>query len=697
MFKHDYIFIIPTYNEATIIERSIILLMNFLLHQWPNAEKKWAIVVADNGSSDDTQKIVTSLQQKYSGKLYYEMITEAGRGRALQIAMRHYPATMCCYIDADIPLAPEDIAQLIHPVTNTQADLAIIKRTGPRPKLRAILSKILQLLNMTLFEVSAQDAQCGAKVLSERAVTVAMNDCKEIGYFLDTELLAQCAKQNLKIVEVPLRWIEQRYVDRKSKVRPIKDSLQACAAVGRIFFRTYPKTLLESLLVLASGGLLFWLFWLTATQLVLSNFRVMEYFDQFDIWDQLFIAYSLAYCLIVGVISLSTIKWRAHLLLTAFVFIVLSIIAIITHPIGSPDVYWNLLLGKGWTHYNLNPYHTTPNHLLFDDWSVVIKSWRDLAMTHGPLWTMILGLVTIGTTSLTIAVLKIKFLAFILLALSGYILWKISHNAKMISLLMLNPFILQMVLIDVHNDIYIMFGLLMSYYLFTKKRYPTSAVVLLLAGLVKYVSWFALPIPLYFWLKQQKNPLHKVLMISGFVAVSVGIISITYAPFGFRLTNLTGISNEIAQRGNESYSTLGAYWLSEVFHLTITQIRLVGALAALLVMWLLIKLNKPLLAYTLPYVTIWGLGTTWFQPWYVLWIWPLLLLFLPESLVIVLTTALLLTPTTQRPLEMSIIFIGIVGLWWVLRKLNTFWYSSKARRRRAGPPELLRSQRRSRT
>jgi predicted membrane-bound dolichyl-phosphate-mannose-protein mannosyltransferase len=252
------------------------------------------------------------------------------------------------------------------------------------------------------------------------------------------------------------------------------------------------------------------------------------------------------------------------------------------------------------------------------------------------------------------------------------VFWKITgqfaftqiKRVKLLSLLMLNPFVWQMLIIDAHNDVFLVLGICVSFYYCNNRRYAASIFSLLLAGLVKYVTWFLIPIPLYYWLKQQnKKRLKQIGIVCGVIIGAVVLISLAYTPFGFSLKTLTGITTEMTTRANKPYYTIGTYLFNSLLPLTVAQTRLVGIIIAIIIMYWLTRKQKTIYAYTVPFIIIWLIGTTWFQPWYVLWILPLLLLYVSDSVIIILTMALLLTPTTQRPLEMSTIFVGVLGVY----------------------------------
>jgi len=64
-----------------------------------------------------------------------------------------------------------------------------------------------------------------------KAVLIA---CKETTWFLDLELIAQATSARLVVEELPIEWEEFYYVHRASKLRVVRDGLQALIAMMRI-------------------------------------------------------------------------------------------------------------------------------------------------------------------------------------------------------------------------------------------------------------------------------------------------------------------------------------------------------------------------------------------------------------------------------------------------------------------------------
>lgn len=445
------------------------------------------------------------------------------------------------------------------------------------------------------------------------------------------------------------------------------------------------QTSLELTFLVLGGLLLVALFYTSATEIALPGFRVPQRYYDADMrrLGSLFILMCGSYALIIPMVTFLK-HWSERMILTVLlgIFSLMAICAVWSHPTGSQDIYWSLLLAKGLSQYQQNPYQTSPAQLSFDDWSGTVEMWRDLPMIYGPLWVVVLTGITALGLSLGGTLIVVKLVSLTLLIGLGWIFWKIMilHNFtklrryQLLLLLAWNPVIFQLFIVDVHNDIFTLFGILLSYYFLLKRGYAWSIAALLVVGLVKYIPWFIIPVPLFFWMKAQSTWPRKLWVVFGTGCASIVFIFLAYAPFGFSLLNLAGITNEFSQRGTEVSAIYLAYLLEYGIHLSISQIRLISLAAGLIAMGWSLKRGKILLGYTLPYIAI-LLFTTWFQPWYLLWIFPLLALYVPTPLMFALTVFMLLTPTVSTQLETSKLLLTFTGGYllatWLSRRFFT--------------------------
>ena len=374
-----------------------------------------------------------------------------------------------------------------------------------------------------------------------------------------------------------------------------------------------------------------------------------------------FSVFFVALWLVLRKISGVSEKWLKIILLGGFAII--AVIAMLTHPTRSQDIYWSLLLGKGFSHFHLNPYTTQPLALEKDSWAYPILAWKDMTMMYGPVWTLLVSGVSAVTDSLSVALLIMKFIFVGAFVFSVVLFWKImallniprTKCYQLVFLFMWNPFVIQCVLVDLHNDIFLMLSLLASYYFLLKKHHGASMMALILGGFVKYVPWFFLIIPVYYLLRDTRQGNKRFNTLIRLCVIGLFSLWLFYLPFGgLNPQNLLGLSSQVENVGFSSQFLPGTTLVTVLFGTSFAQDRWFGIFLMLIALvWCLYK-NKPLLAYTLPIIFLLFFGTPWFQPWYGLWVLPLFMLYAPVFVVIAVVIFLLVTPELVSPATASI-------------------------------------------
>jgi len=220
---------IPAFNEERIIASAARAVVRVLR----GANKNASVTVADNASTDATAEIARSVVG-----VSVLSIPVRGKGAAVVEAARRSSADVFGFLDADLSADTADIITLLTLVEKGACDIAIGSRlldTGlvDRGKFRTLGSKLFNLVRKVLLGIAVQDTQCGLKVMNARGREVLAR-CAEQGWFFDIEFLARAERAGLRISEVPIRWREQRFAGRESKLHLFRDGVMAIAAMLRI-------------------------------------------------------------------------------------------------------------------------------------------------------------------------------------------------------------------------------------------------------------------------------------------------------------------------------------------------------------------------------------------------------------------------------------------------------------------------------
>lgn len=227
----DVVCVVPVYNEAIVLAEAIGMLVRGL-EAIPGIGT-WQIVIASNGCTDRTDEVGRELENTYDGHVKLIVCQSRGRGLALREVLADVKAKHYMYIDVDLPCEVTDLAVVLAPL-HYGADLVVSHRTGYRPWHRRLMTLGLRSLNQLVFGVRVSDSQCAVKALSPKAVKILVDECRQPGWFLDTELVVLTRTRQLEVAEVPIHWVEKRFKQRESKVDNWRDSWRALKALRQI-------------------------------------------------------------------------------------------------------------------------------------------------------------------------------------------------------------------------------------------------------------------------------------------------------------------------------------------------------------------------------------------------------------------------------------------------------------------------------
>ncbi len=227
----DVEIVVPVYNEAAGLERSIRRLHRFLTDGFPFS---WRIVIVDNASVDATPEIAAKLAYTLP-RVGHLRLDRKGRGRALRAAWKASDARVVTYMDVDLSTDLRGLLPLVAPLLSGHSDLAIGTRLahGSRvvrgPK-REFISRGYNRILHTVLRARFSDAQCGFKAGRRDALEYLLDDVKDESWFFDTELLVLAQRRGLRIHEVPVDWVD----DPDSRVEIVRTAIADLKGVARL-------------------------------------------------------------------------------------------------------------------------------------------------------------------------------------------------------------------------------------------------------------------------------------------------------------------------------------------------------------------------------------------------------------------------------------------------------------------------------
>jgi glycosyltransferase involved in cell wall biosynthesis len=211
--------VLPVYNESRSLSSKFEELYYFLEN---NIHDNWVITIAENGSTDNTLDIAKKLQRKFNkSRVISNEIP--GKGLALKNAWLSSTYDILGYMDLDLSTDLEILPEFLRRLELNDTDFVIGSRllknsvVVGRSIKREIISRSYSFIFRMALSVKFKDAQCGFKFVKKKSALKILDQCKDNGWFFDTELLYKAKKNNLSICELPVTWVD----DKDSKVRII--------------------------------------------------------------------------------------------------------------------------------------------------------------------------------------------------------------------------------------------------------------------------------------------------------------------------------------------------------------------------------------------------------------------------------------------------------------------------------------------
>lgn len=224
-----------------------------------------------------------------------------------------------------------------------------------------------------------------------------------------------------------------------------------------------------------------------------------------------------------------------------FIYIlIVGIIFVIMLPWTSSDIFYYMGVGELDAEYNQNPYYTTmkeyydQNSEKIDD-KIFEKGahnyWANTVVVYGPVAQFIFRILAkISFKNIDVCILVFKLVNLLFHMLNCYLIYVMTKKLKHVIIYGLNPFILLEFIGNVHNDIIIVFFILLSlYFLIKKERILPSVFFLAIATGIKYFSVLLLPVVILYHFREEKKLLKRFLRCIQYGVIFLLIFLLEYS------------------------------------------------------------------------------------------------------------------------------------------------------------------------
>jgi len=212
--------VIPAYNEAIRIVPTIGAMASYVC----GLDFAWELIVADDGSKDDTVALCMGLELANLRVLIAEK--NGGKGSAVRRGVLAARGERILFADADNSTPIEELSNLMRRMDEGY-DVVVGSRAAGgaeeahRSLIRRAMSNTLRAMIRPILGMNIKDTQCGFKLFKHEAAQRIFTAQTIMGFSFDLEILYLAHKYGYKVAEQPVNWIDApgSKVDKMKEIR----------------------------------------------------------------------------------------------------------------------------------------------------------------------------------------------------------------------------------------------------------------------------------------------------------------------------------------------------------------------------------------------------------------------------------------------------------------------------------------------
>lgn len=201
--------VIPVFNEENMIQE---VLETVHKKQVPGWKKE--IIIVDDGSTDNTRKILAQYKKKHTIIFQKKNI---GKGAALHEGFRHATGDVILIQDADLEYVPEDYDALLTPFEHERVHAVYGSRFLGSHLSTMLLytwgNKFVTFLTNIIYNSNLTDMETGYKAFKKEILQQIT--LKQKRFDFEPELTAKLLKHGYQIYEVPISYYGRKFEEGK--------------------------------------------------------------------------------------------------------------------------------------------------------------------------------------------------------------------------------------------------------------------------------------------------------------------------------------------------------------------------------------------------------------------------------------------------------------------------------------------------
>jgi len=204
--------IVPVYNEKNTVLK--------IIEKVKALDVEKEIIIVDDCSTDGTLELLKEqLDGKYPEVRIFYHVSNQGKGAALRTGFQHVSGDIITIQDADLEYEPEELKDLIKPITDGFADVVYGSRlSGGKPQRMYLFwhlagNKFLTLIANLLYNTTISDMETCYKVMTKRVLD-SLN-LKSRRFNIEPEITAKIFKKHYRVYEMPISYYGRDYSEGK--------------------------------------------------------------------------------------------------------------------------------------------------------------------------------------------------------------------------------------------------------------------------------------------------------------------------------------------------------------------------------------------------------------------------------------------------------------------------------------------------
>jgi glycosyltransferase involved in cell wall biosynthesis len=207
--------LIPVYNERTVVERSLSVVLQAPLPE--NMDRE--LIIVDDRSTDGTWNILERIAAENPCIRLYRHEKNQGKGAAVRSAIQKATGDFCLVQDADLEYDANEYPKLLKPLLQGHADAVFGSRYMAGDQIRilpfwhSMINKYLTLISNMFCNLKLTDMETCYKVFRTDLLKSIPVRSDRFGF--EPEIVMKCAKRKLRIYEVPISYHGRTYEEGK--------------------------------------------------------------------------------------------------------------------------------------------------------------------------------------------------------------------------------------------------------------------------------------------------------------------------------------------------------------------------------------------------------------------------------------------------------------------------------------------------